>query len=156
MFIEDAFEQYSEKLFHAMVHFSRDEAAARDAVSEAFTKALMNQTLLESMPNPAVRAWLYSAARNALIDMKRKEKHIADLPYEAVDEDLTLDLTNRILVETLLNRLPLELKTPLALKYYQGFNSIEIGQAMGIPAATVRTRLRVALNRIRVMMKGEF
>ena len=34
----------------AMIRFSRDEAAARDAVSQAFTRALMNQTLLETMP----------------------------------------------------------------------------------------------------------
>lgn len=66
LLIEAAYQKYSGRMLQAMIRFSRDEAAARDAVSQAFTQALMNQTLLETMPEPAVRAWLYAAARNAL------------------------------------------------------------------------------------------
>ena len=44
---------------------------------------------------------------------------------------------------------------PVCLKYYQGLTSTEIGRIMGIPPATVRTRLRVALKLMRAMMCRE-
>ena len=80
LLIEAAYQKYSGRMLQAMIRFSRDEAAARDAVSQAFTQALMNQTLLETMPEPAVRAWLYAAARNAMAEGKRKQRGIPAFP----------------------------------------------------------------------------
>ena len=51
MLIEAAYQKYSGRMLQAMIRFSRDEAAARDAVSQAFTQALMNQTLLKPCLN---------------------------------------------------------------------------------------------------------
>lgn len=72
MLIETAYKKFSRQMLKAMIRFARDETAAGDAVSQAFTQALINRSLLESMPEPAVRAWLYVAARNAVTDIKRK------------------------------------------------------------------------------------
>jgi DNA-directed RNA polymerase specialized sigma24 family protein len=40
-------------------------------------------------------------------------------------------------------------RTLLNMRYERDMNSTEIGTALGIPSATVRTRLRVILQRIR-------
>jgi DNA-directed RNA polymerase specialized sigma24 family protein len=66
----------------AMVYFSRDEQAARDGVSYAFTQALAHKQMLENMPEPAMKAWLYAAARNAVVDIKRRENRFSYLPDE--------------------------------------------------------------------------
>lgn len=155
MLIEEAYEKYSEKLIQAMIRFSQDEAAAEDAVSQAFTQALANCNMLEAMPDPAVKAWLHSVARNALVDMKRKESRLAELSDDFPGEYSAADPTDSLLAEGLLSRLPSHLRTPVYLKYYRGLNSVEIGKSMGLPAATVRTRLRTALRLMRGMMKGE-
>ena len=155
MLIEAAYQKYSGRMLQAMIRFSRDEAAARDAVSQAFTQALMNQTLLETMPEPAVRAWLYAAARNALVDMKRKEARVTVVQELPETEDPQPDPTDRLLVKSMLDRLNPDLRMPVCVKYYQGLTSTEIGRIMGIPPATVRTRLRVALKLMRAMMCRE-
>lgn len=155
MLIETAYREHSGKMIQAMIRFSRDETAARDAVSQAFTQALVNRALLEAMPEPAVRAWLYSAARNALLDLKRREARATAVAKVPETEYLEPDPTDRLLVESLMNRLTPELRTPIYLKYYRGLTSGEIGSAMGIPAATVRTRIRTALGLMRGMAGNE-
>lgn len=153
MLIDTAYRKYSGPMLQAMIRFSRDETAANDAVSQAFTQALINRAMLESMPEPAMRAWLYAAARNALVDMKRKEARLVSLEESSPAEIPFTDPSDRLLAESMLSRLPLELRTPIYLKYYRGFNSTEIGQALHIPASTVRTRLRTAMGLMRGMMK---
>ena len=155
MLIEDAYRQYSAQMLQAMIRFSRDEAAAKDAVSHAFTQALVHSAMLEAMPDPAVKAWLYAAARNALVDSKRRERHHAALTDSYPDDFPIDDIADRVTVDALMAQLPAELYTPVYLKYYMGYNATEIGQSMNLPAATVRTRLRTALIRMRHMMKGE-
>lgn len=155
MLIETAYRTYSENMLQAMIRFSRDEAAAKDAVSQAFTQALMNRAMLEAMPEPAMKAWLYSAARNALIDLKRKESRYTLTDEWSFAESPPWDPTDRLLAENLVEKLPGELQTVVCGKYYEGLSSSEIGKTLGIPASTVRTRLRTALRLMRAMMKGE-
>ena len=66
MLIESACREYSAQMLGAMLRFSRDEAAAGDAVSQAFMQAMANRSLLEAMPEPAMKAWLYAAAAQRL------------------------------------------------------------------------------------------
>lgn len=56
MLIESAYREYSAQMLGAMFRFSRDEAAAGDAVSQAFMQAMANRSLLEAMPEPAMKA----------------------------------------------------------------------------------------------------
>ncbi|MEE0731417.1 MAG: RNA polymerase sigma factor, partial [Oscillospiraceae bacterium] len=95
------------------------------------------------------------AARNALVDMKRKEARVTVVQELPETEDPQPDPTDRLLVKSMLDRLNSELRMPVYLKYYQGLTSTEIGRIMGIPPATVRTRLRVALKLMRAMMCRE-
>lgn len=155
MLVETAYRKYSAQMVQSMTRFSRDETTAKDAVSQAFTQALIHRPMLEEMPEPAMKAWLYAAARNAIIDLKRKEARTVSFDESAQEESFASSPENRILIESMLGRLPQELQLPVYLKYYQGYNSTEIGKAMGIPSSTIRTRLRVALNLMRQMMKGD-
>lgn len=54
-----------------------------------------------------------------------------------------LDLRDALLA------LPVELKLVVTLRYFGAMDSSEIGHALGLPAATVRSRLRRALTLLR-------
>lgn len=154
MLIEAAYAAYSGQLLRSMLRFSRDEEAARDAVSHAFTQALSRRGTLEAMPDAAMRAWIFAAARNSLVDAKRREKRLLPMEEPPEEPDPAPDPTDRILIFSMLDRLPPELSEPVRLRYYQGFNSTEIGRLLNLPPATVRTRLRTALLRMRSMLDG--
>ncbi len=49
----------------------------------------------------------------------------------------------------LIDRLPLELREPLLLSGFEEFNSREVGEMLGIPEGTVRTRLKRAREELR-------
>jgi RNA polymerase sigma-70 factor (ECF subfamily) len=149
-------------MLRAMVYFSGDEQAAEDGVSHAFTQAFARKNMLEGMPEPAMKAWLYAAARNAVVDIKRREARFSDLPDEnaywggglSLFADTRLpDPADKAAAEgwamALVEKLPPSLRTPVRMKYFGGMNASEIGRAMNLPPATVRTRLRRALGIMR-------
>jgi RNA polymerase sigma-70 factor (ECF subfamily) len=116
------------------------------------------------MPDMAVKAWLYAAARNAAIDIKRRERFLKPFPqFESSEEgdsadaafSAGLDITDSITVEALLEKLPPPLGLPVRMKYFQRMNATEIGAAMGLPPGTVRTRLRTAIIRMRILLAGK-
>lgn len=151
MKVEAAFEEYRGEMRRSVAYFCGDGETAEEAVQNAFVKALMNRAMLESMPQPAMRAWLFASARNSAVDIKRKEKRLVYF----LDENLPFnqpDPNDRLLVESLMSGLEEKLAGPVRLKYFTGMSSAEIGQALGIPAATVRTRLRAAMKQMRERM----
>jgi RNA polymerase sigma-70 factor (ECF subfamily) len=137
----------------AMSYFSRDEEAAKDGVSAAFTRAFANRSDLQAMPEPAMKAWLYATARNAVIDIKRRESRFSRLSIEYGDAEFVdprqFDPAGNVALYDLLGELPDPLRLTVTLKYFGNMNATEIGEAMKIPAATVRTRLRTALRYLR-------
>jgi RNA polymerase sigma-70 factor (ECF subfamily) len=136
-----------------MTLFCGDGEAAIDGVSHAFTRALANKLMLEAMPEPAMKAWLYAAARNAVVDIKRRETRFSRFAGEngacELADPRPDDPLGRTWAELLIEKLPESLRVPVELKYYGDMNATEIGEAMNIPAATVRTRLRTALRQLR-------
>jgi RNA polymerase sigma-70 factor (ECF subfamily) len=151
--ITAAFKEYGKDMVKAMTAFSRDEEAARDGVAQAFTGALVNAGVLENMPEPAMKAWLYASARNAVIDIKRREKRFAELTdYVSLDKHEAGPIDSAV-AAILLEQLPPALREPVRRKYFEGMNSTEIGKAMALPPATVRTRLRKAIGLMRQFLE---
>ena len=68
-----------------------DRQLAEDVVQETLLRAWRHRTILES-PTPAVRAWLFTVARNIVIDQWRSrrvhpETPLAEPPDEGVDDE---------------------------------------------------------------------
>ena len=55
-------------------------------------------------------------------------------------------------LKSVLVKLPTEQRTAILLREYQGFSSKEIAQIMGVPSATVRTRIFYGLKSARKML----
>ena len=145
MLLEEFYVMNKNKLISRLVSYSGDNEAAKDAVQDAFLKALENREILSQMPEKSLWSWLYTTAKNALIDEKRKTSRL--VPYDGYDEsDPDGDPTATILVKQLLHNLPEHLIHVVALRYYGGLNSTEIGRLKGLPPSTVRSQLRAAIS----------
>jgi RNA polymerase sigma-70 factor (ECF subfamily) len=131
--------------------FSRDAHAAEDAVQQAFLSAITSG-VPATLSERAAKAWLYTTAKNALLDEKRKLSRLVLL-----DTDIEIplnepDADDMIFLKDLLEQISPELRQIVTLRYITGLNSAAIGQMLGIPAATVRTRLRSALKNLRKLL----
>ena len=99
------------------------------------------------------RAWLYRAAKNLFLDGVRKNALLQRkqrLLLEA--EEGEEDGFSRAEMELLLLRLPSEDRTLFRLRYLEGYSAVELGEMFDMPAATVRTRLLRARQRLKKEM----
>ena len=138
---------------------------AEDAAQEAILRAW--RAWPELRERASARAWLTSITINVCRDWLRGRfgarlrltepledganaggLALFDSDPGASDHAAALDLRAAI------NALDEDLRLVVALRYYAGLDSTAIGAALGIPAATARTRLRRALGALRERLSG--
>lgn len=133
---------------------------AEDAAQEALVRAWQADPDLHDITSP--RAWLLRITVNLCTDWRRGRFGTRQRVTESLDiaggTDLlatldfdpgTSDHTGALDVRRAVNGLERDLRIAVALRYYAGLDSAEIGNLLGIPPATVRTRLRRALTLLR-------
>ena len=56
-------------------------------------------------------------------------------------------------VRTALAKLPEDQRRPIEMAYFEGLTHVEIAEALGLPLGTVKSRLRLGLEKMRTVMK---
>ncbi|MFE2534906.1 RNA polymerase sigma factor [Streptomyces sp. NPDC059371] len=134
----------------------RAPGAADDLLAELWLQAYATRRGFDPARG-SVRAWLFGVARNVLSAHWRRDAadrpDIAravgdDDPWEAVDDRLVAAAVAPRLRE-LLAELPLVERELLLLVAWEQLTPSEAAGVVGIPAATARTRLHRARNRMR-------
>ena len=136
---------YYEELMRYVLGFIGSRAAAEDLVQETFLRAIRHAGDLEELDQKQCRAWLYKTARNLFYDLVRHEAVAPALEEAGVAVD---DLTV-VIVEQLLQKLSAEKRELVRMRYFDGYNSTEIGRKLMISPATVRTRLAAAIKELK-------
>ena len=133
-----------------------DRARAEDVVQETLLRAWRNRVVLDNPP-PAVRAWLFTVARNIVIDewrtkRARSEFPVADVPDDGVDDHTDQLLLSWVVAEAL-TRLSSEHRAVLLECYYRGRPVSEAAQRLGVPVGTVKSRTHYALRALRLALE---
>lgn len=150
--IEKLYEAYYAELVNWCSIMTREQSQAEDLVQEAFVKAMVNEQLLDTLLENQKRSWLYRTVKNLFIDRTRHcsfESAAEELPEEVSLEEAYDTLEN----EQLLEVLPDEERILFVMRYFQGYNSKELGQIFQLPPGTVRARLFSARKRLREMLQ---
>ncbi len=108
-----------------------------------------------------VSAWVFTIARNLRIDAARRDRlaeaeatadPLADAPMPPPPEQL-LDTARRAeRLREAVARLPSEQAEVIRLSFFDERPHAEIERALGIPLGTVKSRLRLAMTRLRAML----
>jgi RNA polymerase sigma-70 factor (ECF subfamily) len=108
-------------------------------------------------PGSAVRAWLFTVARNIVIDEWRTRRFRSELPYAEVPETVEGDSTDRLLlswvVADALTKLSEEHRAVLLECYYRGMPVAEAARHLGVPEGTVKSRTHYALRALRLALE---
>ena len=156
----DAFEQlveaYRNQVFRLALRMCGNEADADEVAQETFLSAW------KGLPNfrgeSRFSTWLYQLTTHAAIDLLRREKRQAaaeDIDgITAADDGPSLQqqaerAETRREVRAALMQLPEEYRQVLLLRFMQELSYEEIGQALKLPAGTVKSRL----NRAKAQLK---
>ncbi|MCO5063504.1 MAG: sigma-70 family RNA polymerase sigma factor [Rhizobiaceae bacterium] len=105
----------------------------------------------------AVSTWVFTIARNLRIDFKRRQRDPALLPPEP--DNLPPSIEDELLaserdenVRRALAKLSPEQQQIIRLSYYIDKSQTEIANELGIPLGTVKSRIRLAMNRLRAVL----
>jgi RNA polymerase sigma-70 factor (ECF subfamily) len=104
-----------------------------------------------------VRAWLFTVARNLVIDDRRSARYTRELQSEYLPERPSPDVIGPafdkwILSDALLS-LSLDHRTAIVRAYYLGQTVADIAQQEGVPEGTVKSRLHYALRALRIALQ---
>lgn len=110
--------------------------------------------------------WIYTVARNCRIDMLRRKSNTQHLPLEnedfwhEADEDTPVSLMRQKRsedkVQSCLARLPKEQDEVLRKVYLEGKSHAEASNELGLPLGTVKSRVRLALQKMQILVAPEF
>jgi RNA polymerase sigma-70 factor (ECF subfamily) len=129
-----------------------DGVLAEDVAQETFIRVW--DRLSSYRPEGNFRGWICRIAANLTVDALRRRKPTAALSESAMAVDMedpegaVLRNERAAVVRAALMRLPLQSRTALVLREYEGLSYREIADALDIPLGTVKSRLSDARRRL--------
>ncbi|MEQ8390130.1 MAG: sigma-70 family RNA polymerase sigma factor [Thalassospira sp.] len=161
----DAFAQlfahFAPRVKAYMFRFGGNSETAEELAQEAMMQVWRKAHLYDPV-KAAASTWIFTIARNLRIDRFRQRKHIEvddSDPTLIIDEDpLADEVVNRdqeaVLVKAAMQDLPADQKVVVELSFFEDCSHSEISERLDIPLGTVKSRLRLALGKLRGGLEG--
>ncbi len=154
------YRRYVRPLFGLALRRLGDRGHAEDAVQEAFA-AIWRSASTYRPERGAAGGWLYTVARNAIVDRLRRNGPAADaeLPELAsldagpAQQAEASDVAWR--VHRALEELQPREREVIELAYWSGMSQSEVAEYLHLPLGTVKTRTRSALAHLASELEGE-
>lgn len=149
--LSDAMNTYGDTVYRLALCRLQNAADAEDVYQDVFLRLLEQN--VAGWDGERTKAWLIRTALNRCADLGRRRRR-GTIPLDQVPElahpvdEEAAELWDAV------GRLPEKLRTAVHLFYGEGYESGEIGALLGIPAATVRGRLRRARAELRDLLGG--
>lgn len=157
---EELYLRYARSVLGFALRRIGDRGRAEDSVQDVFTAVWRSAASYDRKRGPG-GAWLYTIARNAIVDAQRRRPAptLAD-PPEVVSPDPTPDEEaeaswNAWRVHRALETLPVSERSVIDLAYFSGLSQSEIAGFLDLPLGTVKTRTRSGLARLADALEGE-
>jgi RNA polymerase sigma-70 factor (ECF subfamily) len=157
------YNRYSNGVYGLAMQMLKDSGAAEEVVQDAFHN-VWRRAASYHPDRGKVTSWLFSIAHHRAIDELRRRRRdrehvqhgvdIANRPSEGRGDPVeytALSLEGRRIKEAL-NVLRKEQREIVMLAYYGGFTHSEIAAKLDQPLGTVKTRMRLALKKLREVL----
>jgi RNA polymerase sigma-70 factor (ECF subfamily) len=154
--------RFQGRVFGLALSIVRDRPAAEEVAQDTFVRAWKYAASFDPRRGSAA-AWVLAIARNAALDHIRARGRRRDQPgLDPIDvmDDLAgddgvasphEDLAD---VAAALRALPPEQRRTLMAAAYYGFTARELSEAWQVPIGTIKTRLRLAVHKLREDLRG--
>lgn len=166
--------RYERPLWNFLRRFVGDAATAEDLLQEVFLRVLDGAGTWRGAAK--VSTWIYTIARNLSVDHARRAAHRATvsldgsagggigsavapvalyerLPASAPGPDVVLaESRAKARIEAAVAELPLEQREVFLMREVTEMSFAEIATALGVSEATAKSRMRYALEKLRVAL----
>jgi len=161
---DDLYDAHQRTLHAFFLGRTSDRELALDLLQELFLRVWRSIQVLQALPAERRHYWLYSVARNLVVDTYRSRgagqaaverlqrltpPSVAEPPEASVIDD-----EQRARVDAAVATLPDDLRVVLVLQVLGERTSAEIGEILGRPPGTVRYQLAQARRRLASVLEG--
>jgi RNA polymerase sigma-70 factor, ECF subfamily len=159
--LAELYDRYGRLVFSIAFNLIGNRQTAEEVTLDVFTRVWQKAHLYRA-EHASVRVWLTSIARYRAIDLLRRESvrpeqhsvYWADLNHKPVsphnNPETDAHLTwQKERVRAAVAALPEEQQQALGLAYFGGYSHSEIAKRLDLPLGTVKTRIRLALKKLR-------
>jgi len=156
------YDRYARLVYSLALKMLNDRAAAEEVVQEVFVKVWRRARDYDAQRGK-FSAWLTGITHHHTIDELRRRRarpfasededslaNVAtDLP--APDDAAQTNLERRRIVDAL-REIPDEQRRCIEMAYFEGYTQEEISERLGEPLGTVKTRMRLGMQKLKVLL----
>jgi RNA polymerase sigma-70 factor (ECF subfamily) len=152
----ELYQTYGPRVKAYMMRLGADAGTAEDLAQETLLTVWRRASLYTAEKGSAA-TWIFTIARNLRIDRLRREVPWQELPEErlegasgeALPDEALAEKERQVRVRAALAGLPAEQQEVVALSYLEGLSHGEIAARLKLPLGTVKSRMRIAYQKIR-------
>ncbi len=163
--MEVLYHRYARYTFALAYRILGNASLAEDIVQEAFLLVWSKASSYQRQAG-SVRSWLQAIVHHRAIDKIRSTSY-RDMQCSALQSENELDLPSdqpevweeawrneqQALIRSALAQIPAEQRYVIELAYFGGFTHTEIADRAGIPLGTVKGRIRMGLQKLRLLLQ---
>jgi len=165
--LSELYDRYGRLVYSVAMNSLADAERAEEITQDVFVR-VWEKAETYRVEQGRVATWLTSITRNRCIDILRhsrarhenlliswEEAENLDPPSpQNVEWEVDLAQSQRQ-VRWAVSQLPEEQKQALGLAFFQGLSHPEIAQTLGEPLGTVKTRIRLGMQKLRQLIQAE-
>lgn len=156
----ELFQSYAPRVKSYMMRQGADANTAEELAQETML-TVWRKAGLYSIEKGSATTWIFAIARNLRIDRLRKEFTWVGLPEgreeeaseDALPDDVVSEQERKARVQDALSALPPDQFEVVSLSYIDGLSHSEIAERLGVPLGTVKSRMRLAYQKIRELVE---
>ena len=158
------YDRYGRVAFGVLYRLLPNPEAAEEVAQDAF-HSVWRQAASYRAERGSVRTWLLAICRNAAIDWrrtrgKRAEREVtieaaSDLVADGKVDEKVIDTVRAERIRDVVRKLPAEQREVLALAFWGGYSQSEIAARTDTPLGTVKSRVRLAMTKLRESLESE-
>lgn len=165
--LSELYDRYNRLVYSIAVNAVSDPSLAEEISQEVFMRIWENADSYRPDQGKVV-TWMASITRYRSIDTIRRQKvrpegnqspwvesHSLDTPDPINLEGEVERIERRDRVRVAIAQLPKEQKVALAYAYFQGYSHREIAAALDEPVGTIKTRIRLGMQKLRQALNEE-
>jgi RNA polymerase sigma-70 factor, ECF subfamily len=151
------FDLYGLRIKSYMMRQGADPSTAEELAQETLL-TVWRKAGLYSPEKGSATTWIFTIARNLRIDRIRKEMPWQELSSEQAEaipsddmlpDDQVAQLQRQVRVQTVLASLPKDQRQVVTLAFIDGLSHSEIAAQLNLPLGTVKSRIRLAYQKVR-------
>jgi len=162
--LEAVYDRYSRPIFSLALKILGEREIAEEVVQEVFLR-LWTRAYGYDPHRGKLLSWLLTITHHRAIDELRRRRAQPEL--EGVQEQFAAAeepdaspsaalarVEERAVIREALAQLPEAQRIPIEMAYYGGMTQVEISRALGEPLGTIKTRMRLGMQKLRLLLAG--